>query len=244
MDSLTLAKFLGGTGGRWLASQGCYHKFVNAAPGTGIISDVQTGFVATKALIVMQNTAPANSNVFCIPEYLKFLVTVVDASGAGASFQYAFAEDSILRYASGGTQVVLPGTYANNYGPTNALRIGPANIKSSGPQTAVFMGALTTAAESGNVVRVARGAIKQTAASPVAAVNDEYYFSFGLVADAGAGSTKLGAVATPAIYRQNVGIQPIAPQSSLVMHFWFAGAATGVTMEVEGAMYEVPAYPA
>jgi hypothetical protein len=243
MDALTNAKFLAASTARWGASQGWYYKAINATPGTGILGPAQATFSATSAILEMQNTAPSGaggSNVFAFPDYVRMFVTVADASGAGSSFQYVVSIDNKLRFASGGTQIVLPGTYANNYGAVQAQRIGPANIVSNGPQLAIFAGAVVLNAESANVVRTGRGAFKQTAASPVASVNDEYVLTFGSSADQGAGSSKLGAVTTPTTYRQNVGVHGIAPQSSLAVHWFFSGATTGVTVEFDIGWWECP----
>jgi hypothetical protein len=239
MDALTNAKFLQASAARWGASQGWYYKAINGTPSTGIISAAQTTFSATSALLCMQNTAPTGSNVFTFPDYVRFLVSIVDASGAASAFQYVIAIDDQLWYASGGTQVVTPGTYASNNGPVQALRTGADQMPTYGPQTAIFVGALTLNAATTEVVRTGRGSLKQTAASPVAAVNDEYIFTFSPSSDS-SGSAKLGAVATPAIYRQNVGIHSIAPQTSLAMPFWFSGATTGVTVEVDIGWFEMP----
>jgi len=238
MDALTNAKFLQASGARWGASQGWYYKAINATPGTGIVSATTAAFSATAALVEFQNTAPAASNVFSFPDYVKLIVSVADVESAAGSFNLVTALDNKLRYSSGGTQVVLPGTYANNYGPAQAQRTGAANIVANGPQTAVFAGALVLNAESATVVRTARSVVKVGGATNFGVVGDEFVFTFGSGSDAGAGAAKTGT--TAAIYRQNLGFQSIAPQSSLAMHFWCPNITTGVTVELDVGWYEMP----
>src|SRR5690349_25015195 len=120
MDSLTSQKFLAGTLGRRLASQGCYFKAINATIGTGIASSTTQAVSATSALFLIQNQAPTGSNVFVFPDYLKLLVSAADV--AGTSFQYYCSLDNKLRYASGGAQRVTHGAYTFNDGPSNPLR--------------------------------------------------------------------------------------------------------------------------
>lgn len=238
MDALTSAKFLQATVSRWAAAQGYYYKAVNATPSTGIIaSSTQQTFVATKGLFCIQNTAPATSNVFLFLDYLKLLVTVADV--ASTSVQYLGVLDNTLRYSSGGTQLVTPGTAASNNGPTNTRRRLVGTI----PQAAIFYGDLTFAAEGSQVVRCARGAIKAGAAN-ITQPNDELYFGFGPSADAGAGSSKTSAATTPTIYRQNLGMVSIAPQGSFVLNLWQPAVTTGFTAEVEVGWWELPADPA
>lgn len=237
MDALSSAKFLQATVSRWAAAQGYYYKAVNATPSTGIISSTQQTFSATSGLFCMQNTAPATSNVFLFPDYLKLLVTVVDTTAT--AFQYLGAVDNALRFSSGGTALVTAGTAASNNGPMNTRR----RVVGTLPQASIFYGALTLAAEGTQVVRQSRGCVKANAA-PVTQVNDEYYFTFGPSADAGAGSAKTAAAATPSIYRQNVGMVSIAPQGSFVFNAWFPAITVGFTAEVEVGWWEVPADPA
>lgn len=243
MDFLSAQLKIDGTRARWYASQGSYFKATNATPGTGIVvSSTQQTFSATKGMLCLQNTAPANSNVFLFPDHIRLTVSVVDV--AATSFQYVIASDSILRYSSGGTQIVTPGTYASNNGPMNALRAGPApNIKPFGPQGALFFGDLTYAAESGNVVRGARGCMKSNAA-PLTQVNDEFLWSFAPSEDVGAGQSKAGAASNPTIFRQNVGSFGIGPQCSMVFNTWAPAVTTGPTFELEVGWYELAAYPA
>jgi hypothetical protein len=238
MDALTNTKFLAASLGRWGASQGWYYKAINATPGTGIVSATTTAFSATAALVEFQNTANTGSNVFSFPDYVKLIVSVADVESAAGSLNVVASIDNKLRFSSGGTQVVLPGTYANNYGPVQAQRIGPANIVTNGPQTAIFAGALVLNAESGNVVRTARSVVKVGGATNFGVVGDEYILTFATGNDAGAGSAKTGT--TAAIYRQNLGFASIAPQSSLALHFWCPNITTGVTVEVDVGWFEAP----
>jgi hypothetical protein len=238
MDALTNAKFLQASVARWGASQGWYYKAINATPGTGIVSATTASFSALAALVEFQNTAPATSNVFVFPDYVKLIVSVADVESAAGSLNIVVALDNKLRYASGGTQIVTPGTYANNYGPVNAQRTGAAVIVPNGPQTALFAGALVLNAESATVIRSARSVAKVGGATNFGVVGDEFLFTFGPSNDAGAGSAKTGT--TAAIYRQNLGLQSIAPQSSLAMHFWCPNITTGVTVEVDAGWWEMP----
>jgi len=237
MDALTSAKFLQATVSRWAAAQGYYYKAVNATPSTGIISSTQQTFSATSGLFCMQNTAQVNSNVFLFPDYLKLLVSVVDTTAT--AFQYLGAVDNTLRFSSGGTALTTVGTAASNNGSMNTRR----RIAGSLPQAAITYGALVLAAEGSQVVRQSRGCVKANAA-PFSQVNDEYYFAFGPSADAGAGSAKTSAAATPTVYRQNVGMVSIAPQGSFVFNAWFPAITVGFTAEVEVGWWEVPADPA
>lgn len=242
-DALTSAKFLAGTQGRWLASQGQYYKAISPTIGTGQLGPTAAAFSATSAFLVMQNTAPANSNVYLFPDLARLLCSVIDATSAAGSLQYAISIDTILRYSSGGTQLVTPGTYANNNGPTHTARMGPAQVKATGPQTAVFAGALVTAAESANVVRVARGFVKAGGATAVCVVGDEFIFAFSNSYDGGSSSTKVGT--TAAIYRQSPGlVGGIGPQGSLVLHLWELLETTAPTFETDVGWWEIPSYPA
>lgn len=250
MDALTSAKFLSGTQGRWLASQGQYFKAISPTIGTGQLGPAATAFSATSAFFVMQNTAPATSNVFLFPDLLRLLTSVVDVTSAAGSLQYAISIDNVLRYSSGGVQLVTPGTYANNNGPTQTSRIGATPLggqasgaKSYGPQAAIFAGAIVTAAESANVVRIARGFAKAGAATAVTVLGDEFFFSFSNSYDAGSGQSKVGT--TAAIYRQNPGlVGGIGPQGSMVLHLWEILETTPPTFETDVGWWEAPAYPA
>jgi hypothetical protein len=249
MDALTSAKFLAGTQGRWLASQGQYFKTISPTIGTGQLQPAATAFSATSAGFLMQNTAPAGSNVFLFPDLLRLLTSVVDVTSAAGTLQYVISIDNILRYSSGGTQLVTPGTYANNNGPTQTSRIGATPLggqasgaKSYGPQAAVFAGAIVTAAESTNVVRVARGLAKQGAGTAVMALGDEVIFAFSNSYDGGSSSTKVGT--TAAIYRQSPGlVGGIGPQGSMILHLWETLETTPPTFETDFGWWEAPAYP-
>jgi len=118
MDALSEARMIARSQGRWGASQGSYFKAMNPTPGTGIIGPGGTqAFSATSALFVWRNTAPATSNVFVFPDYVKLLVTVVDTSAT--AMHYLFALDTIPRFNSGGTSLMAA---ANANGPVNVLR--------------------------------------------------------------------------------------------------------------------------
>lgn len=240
MDYLSAQLKVDATRARWWACQGSVFRAVNPTPGTGIvISSTQQAFSATSGMLCLQNTAPVNSNVFLFPDYLRLTATVADV--ASTSFQYVISSDGKLRYSSGGTQIVTPGTYANNNGSINAARIIGANPYASvGPQGALFFGALTLNAESSTVVRGARGCIK----SGLTQVNDEFLWSFSPGEDVGAGQAKVAAAATPTIYRQNVGPWAIAPQASMVFNTWCPAVTTGATFELEFAWFELPGWPA
>lgn len=250
MDALTSARFLAGTQGRWLASQGQYYKAISPVIGTGQLGPAATAFSATSAFLLMQNTAPAGSNVFMFPDLVRLLTSVVDITSAAGTLQYAISIDQILRFASGGTQLVTPGTYANNNGPTQTSRIGATPLggqatsaKAYGPQTAVFAGAVVAAAESANVVRVARGFVKQGAGTAVCVLGDEFVFAFSNSYDGGSSSTKVGT--TAAIYRQSPGlVGGIGPQGSMILHLWETLETTPPTFEVDVGWWECPAYPA
>jgi hypothetical protein len=237
MDALTSSKFLSATLARWAAAQGYYYKAVNATPSTGIISSIQQTFSATSGLFCIQNSAPATSNVFLFPDYLKLLVSVVDTTAT--AFQYLGVVDNTLRYSSGGTALNTVGTAAANNGPMNTRR----RVVGTLPQASLTYGALTLAAEGSLVVRQSRGCVKANVA-PFSQVNDEYYFAFGSSADAGAGSAKTAAASTPSVYRQNLGMVSIAPQGSFVLNAWFPAITVGFTAEVEVGWWEVPADPA
>jgi len=249
MDALTSAKLLAGTQGRWLASQGQYFKAISPTIGTGQLQPAATAFSATSAGFLVQNTAPATSNVFVFPDLLRLLTSVVDVTSAAGSLQYAISIDNILRYSSGGTQLVTPGTYANNNGPTQTSRIGATPLggqvtsgKSYGPQAAVFAGAIVATAESANVVRIARGFVKAGAATAVMVVGDEVVFAFSNSYDGGSSSTKVGTTAS--IYRQSPGlVGGIGPQGSMLIHLWELLETTPPTFETDFGWWEVPAYP-
>lgn len=242
MDYLRAAPLIDSTRGRWGASQGWYYQGMTPTPGTGIISALTTAFSGTAALFEMQNTAPAGSNVYLLPDYVKLTVSVADVTSAAGSFNAVWSLDNKLRYSSGGTQIVTPGTYANNYGPMQTGRIGVAANLQKLPQAAVFLGALVLNAESVNVVRSSRCVAKVGAAANLSPVGDEYVFTFGIGEDVGAGFAKSGT--TAAIYRENVGQKAIAPQGSLALHFWCPNITTGLTVELDAAWFETTADPA
>lgn len=239
MDFLSSSLRVDGTRARWFAAQGSTFRAVNPTPGTGIqISSSQQTFSATKGFLCLQNTAPIGSNVFLFPDYIRLLATAADV--ASTSIQYLIASDNKLRYSSGGTQIVTPGTYANNNGPLNALRAAGTPYASTGPQGALFFGDLTFAAEGSTVVRGARGCMK----TGLVQVNDELLWSFAPSEDVGAGSAKVAAAATPTLFRQNVGAWPICPQGSMVFNTWCPAVTTGATFELEVGWFELAAYPA
>jgi len=242
MDALTALRYLEATRGRWGAAQGQYFKATTPTPGTGILLNPRTSFSDNAATLLVMNSAPANSNVYLIPDYIRLSVSVVDAISAGSEFDFVATLDPTLRYSSGGTQIVTPKTYASNNGPVNSLRAGPApNIGPYGPQASVYMGSVTLAAASGNLIHSSRGVMKTGTTTAIAVVGDEYNFSFSTGVD-GAGSAKAGSAATA--YRLNLGPHVIAPQSSLALIFWCVNLTTAPTCELDMGWWEVPAYPA
>lgn len=241
MDFLSASRFLDATRGRHIAATGQYRRFVNATPGSGILLNAATSFSATAASVIIQNTAPASSNVFLFPDFLKLIVTVASTESGAGALNYVGALDTKLRYSSGGTQVVTPGTLANNNGPASA-HPDFLQQKAYQSQAAVFVGALVANAESGAATRIERGQFKTAAATPLCVVGDEYTLTFGPGEDVGAGFSKIGT--TSSIYRQNAGIVGIGPQGSLVIHTFCPNQTTGVTVELAGGIWELSAYPA
>lgn len=242
MDALTEARMIARTQGRWGAAQGQYFKAVNPTIGTGITGPAAQSFTTAANLLTIWNQAPATSNVFVFPDYIKTLVTVVDTGGT--ALQYAVSLDIIKLYSSGGTIITdRVGVQASASGPVNVLRQLPTSNPTwpgFGAQAQIAFGAITTVA--GGILTVARGVMKAATAAPVTVVNDEYIWTFNSSLESSGTSSKLGT--TAAVYRDNVGIVCIPPQGSMALRLWVPAITVGATFEVEVGWWEVPAYPA
>ena len=237
MDALTNAKFLAGTQGRWLASQGQYFKAMNGTPGTPITGPTTTAFSTTAALFEVENSAPTGSNVFLYPDYVKLLIAGADTTTAASQFNYVGVIDPILRFSSGGFQPISP-----EAGPVNVLRMNNQSGLITMPQANWHFGAVVLNTAGANRLIMARGQAKTGQTTNLAVVGDEFYFSFSPGYDVGAGAAKTGTTAT--IYRQNLGVVCVPPQSSFALLTWFPNLTAAFTFELEAAWFELPSYPA
>jgi hypothetical protein len=244
MDVFNTQKYASLTNGNYAGVEGSYMKATNQVWGTGVLSSTQTTYSATSAILVLQNTLTGlykgagkvatvlgEGSTFVVPDF--FRMTIVTADAGMTSFQWAVAEDSILRYSSGGQQPVAPALACNN-----VLASGNPGYA---PKGNVFVGNLVCAAESTNVIHVGRGSNKTVTTAPLFLAGDECMFAFGNMASAVQGTKGGGTSGTnPANYRSSVAACGAPPQGSIVLHAWFPGATTGVTFEYEVGWWEIP----
>lgn len=240
MDVALQTKLIDATQGKWSGGQATYFKTMNGTPGTGVSSSTQQTFSANQALFEVENHAASptafdqgtggtesETATYLILDYVKLLVVASDT--AGTAIQYVGTLDPLVfRFSSGGFQPISP-----EIGPVNVL-----NMNKVTPAGIWHFGAVTVTSPSANRLIMARGCVKANAAAPIAVPNDEYYLSFGLGADAGAGSAKGGTAAT--IYRQNLGIVVVPPASSFVLNAWYPSITGAFTFELEAAWWELP----
>jgi len=237
MDALTNAKFLAGTQGRWIASQGQYFKAMNGTPGSAITGPTTTSFSTTAALFEVENSAPANSNVFVYPDFVKLTIVGVDTTTAASTFNYCGVLDPILRFSSGGFQPISPET-----GPVNVLRMNNQGGAGTMPQANWHFGAIVLNTAGTNRLIMSRGVAKVGQTTALTVAGDQYYFSFSPAYDVGAGAALSGTL--PAIYRQNLGVVCVPPQSSFALLTWYPNLTAAFTFELEAGWFEMPSYPA
>jgi hypothetical protein len=237
MDALTEARMIARSQGRWGASQGSYFKCLGAAVGTGTASSLQQTFSDTSAIFLMENGAPATSNVYSYPDYFRIVVTSPDT--AGTDFQVSGLVDTTIRYISGGQRQTGVGQ-SNVSGPVN---VSLAQTAGHQQQTAVAAGALVLVAASIKRVALSRAIVKKNAAAPIGVAGDEFLFTFNASLESQGTGSKAGT--TAANYRENLGIVCIPPQGSFALNAWFTAALTaGFTFEWEAGWWELASFPA
>lgn len=193
---------------------------VGVAPNT----DVST-FGATNAFIVIHNgqrrgTNP-NQNVLVVPEYVKF--TCVSAPGAGDGVRVVWTQDSVSRYASGGSSLttLAANTYTDTYSSFDRVTASAQ----------IWAGALTADAATSAYV-VADTLFRPTLGATAGLVGDEYTIKF----DGGGANTIDGAVTVSALHAQKTAEAVyLGPGTSLIGHL-VVDACT-----VAGAEYKVEA---
>src|SRR4030042_372016 len=97
-----------------------FFSVVNSAYKVGVAPNVDLStFAATNGFICIQNgqtrgTNP-NQNVLIVPDYVKF--TCVTAPAAGDGCRVIWTQDSVPRYASGGSSLttLAANTYTDTY---------------------------------------------------------------------------------------------------------------------------------
>lgn len=202
-----------------------FFSVVNSAYKVGVApnTDVST-FGATNAFIVIHNgqrrgTNP-NQNVLIVPEYVKF--TCVSAPAAGDGCRVIWTQDSVSRYASGGTSftTLAACTYTDTY--SNFTRVSTA--------AQIWGGNITVDAATSQSV-LSDCMIRSTYHAVQGVVGDEYTFHFD-----GSRDTMEGAISIAAVQMQ-LGLQPVylGAGTSLIGHL-VVDACT-----VAGAEYKVEA---
>ena len=113
--------------------EGTLFRAVSPTPGTGIAQNITAAFSATDGIFTLRNSDAAGGKRI-YPVYVRLISTVVPASAVRS--EALVAVDSITRYSSGGSALT-----ARNVNMDSAVAaVGVAHF-----------GALTLAAESGNV---------------------------------------------------------------------------------------------
>jgi hypothetical protein len=201
-----------------------YFSVVNSAYKVGLApaTDVST-FGATNGFICIQNgqtrgTNP-NQNVLVVPDYVK--LSCVSAPGAGIGCKIVWTQDSVTRYASGGSSLttLAASTYTDTY--SNFTRVS-ASAK-------IWAGALTLGAAVSQSV-LADCVMRASAGASPGIIGDEYTTKF----DGGNGSSVDGAVSVSAVQTQK-SVEPVylGPGTSLIGHLVVDGCT------VAGAEYKV-----
>ena len=169
-----------------------------------------TAVAATEAMIVLQNSASrtgtANKNTIIVPRYIKLTCSVTAASGT--DFAMFFKKDIIERYASGGTELVGYGTYADT----------SSSWTERDPLGECYFGDITAKAESAAKV-VGTSWIRTDTAGPLA--DDKYLIVFG-EPDA----AHVGTAATQSLVKDFVSPIYLGPGTSLVVHPLITAAAS------------------
>jgi hypothetical protein len=190
---------------------------VGVAPNTNVST-----FGATNAFLVIHNgqrrgTNP-NQNVLIVPDYVKF--TCVSAPGAGDGCKVVWTQDSVSRYASGGTSLttLAANTYTDTY--SNFTRV------TSSAQ--IWAGALTLDAATSQSV-LSDCVLRATHHAVEGVAGDEYVFNFDGDRDSVDGAISIAAV------QMNKGVEPayIGPGTTLIGHLIVDGCT------VAGAEYKV-----
>lgn len=209
-----------------LLREGSYWCSRTPTPGTGVASNVQATFSDTVPFLYLFNKDPAGGKSVEL-DYLKIIVTVAAASGTTA--QYAVKLDNGA--GAGGTgQGRFPTTnnttaavpISNNFEITAPASVLQVLYQSSGTASAV-------PAASSNARVAAEGAF-----GGLTIVGDELVVEFGKT-DQSASYVLTAAQATfPGRKVSSAPPVVLAPQTSAVVHLWFAGnATTGLSYSFE-----------
>lgn len=201
-----------------------FFSVVNSAYKVGLApnTDVST-FGATNAFIIIHNgqsrgTNP-NQNVLVVPDYVKF--TCVSAPGAGDGCRIIWTQDSVSRYASGGSSLttLAANTYTDTYSDFDRVTASAQ----------IWAGALTADAATSQSV-LSDCMIRATYHAVEGLAGDEYTVNF----DGGRNNTVDGAISIAAVQMQK-SVEPvyIGPGSALIGHL-VVDACT-----VAGAEYKV-----
>lgn len=190
------------------AEEGSLFSAVNPTPGTGIAQTIQTSFSATNGILTLRNNA-ASANKRIYPKLLRLINTVVGASGTRS--ECLISIDNITRYSSGGSAIAT----LQNRNMDDA----------STSEAVVHFGALTLAAESGQVRRISRAQLR----TAIMVQFEEWVLRFGT----GEGDGAVLAGTAPSVIKNFPAIV-LGQGDSMQVHLWNPGnAATPPSWEFE-----------
>lgn len=202
------------------ADQGSYYTFTNPTVGTGIISGAVTSQADTTPLLLIKNNNTVLSGINAYLDFLKLAVSVV---GIGHTIPYMSLKidrsQTTTRYTSGGTQIT---PQASNSGAANPS----GNVQ-------VYFGAITAAA-AGTAALLASHRIK----GAIEVVLDSFTFDFGAPEQ----QPQNGLVDNSTTISHGLFNFPgvvLAPQTTMLLHYWGASMSTGTTFFVNGGYAEI-----
>lgn len=209
-----------------------FFSVVNSAFKVGVSPNLDAStFSATNGFICIQNgqtrgTNP-NQNVIVVPEYVKF--TCVSAPGSGDGCHIVWTQDSVTRYASGGSSLTT--LAANTYtDTTTSFDRVTASAK-------IWAGALTLATAVSQSV-LADCSLRPTREAVEGLVGDEFTIKF----DGGNSNTVPAAITISAVQLQK-SVQQVylGPGTSLIGHLIVDActAAGGAEYKVEAGWTEL-----
>ena len=202
--------------------QGNYYTFTNATVGTGIVSGVVTSQADTTPLLLIKNNNAVSSGINIYMDKVKLVVSVV---GVGHTIPYMSLKidrsQTTTRYTSGGTAITPAASH------TGAIGGGGATGNAQ-----VYFGAITAAA-AGSAALLASERTK----GAIEVVLDSFIFDFGPAEMQPQNGLVDNSTTISHGYFPWPGVV-IAPQTTMLMHYWGASMSTGTTFFVNGGYWE------
>lgn len=203
------------------ALAGGYFVATNPTPGTGLQSDLITGYSATAdghCVIVNGNSAPG---AYIVPDYIRFMMTGTAPTGTTVMNLACFTDVSASATPSAGSVALTP------------VNVNPGSALSSGASVYVPTGgaAMTIPAASVNRRLVGRAAIPTS----LGITGDSYTLRFGATGDNGAqgGGTAVRATAAASLEACTTPVAIAAGYGLIVDMWWLTQAANKPVFEWE-----------